>query len=94
LIASGIHNIQGQSQGMTNDGLRSTSDVSITQHWNLLNQPLRLEYPQGNAFSFSMHDYWTSFSDGETVFFFSFVLVTLQTKHLQTITWWTGMDDK
>jgi len=72
LIESGIHNIQGQSQGMTNDGLRSTSDVSITQHWNLLNQPLRLEYPQGNAFSFSMHDYWTSFSDGETVFFFLF----------------------
>jgi len=50
LIASGIHNIQGQSQGMTNDGLRSTSDVSITQHWNLLNQPLGLEYPQGNVF--------------------------------------------
>lgn len=50
MIASGIHNIQGQSQGMTNDGLRSTSDVSITQHWNLLNQPLLLEYPQGNVF--------------------------------------------
>jgi len=82
LIVSDIHNIQGQSQGMTNDGLGSTSDVSITQRWNLLTQPLptSARIPSRKRFSFSMHYYyWTSFSDGETVFFFSFVLVTLQT---------------
>jgi len=75
LIVSGILNIQGQSQGMTNDGLGSTSDVSITQRWNLLTQPLptSARIPSRKRFSFSMHYYyWTSFSDGETVFFFLF----------------------
>lgn len=81
MIASGIHNIQGQSQGMTNDGLRSTSDVSITQHWNLLNQPLRLKYPQGNVFPSACSIIIVEQVSLMVKLFFclSFVLVTLQT---------------